>query len=312
MEKAARAAHATMKGMAWSGWGARTATGTTLALVVACNALTGVDALSTGGEDALGPRPADDLDAASTRNDGESTRPPDGDGSTVFTGSDASPDGGPLGFCASLSPKPTLCTDFDDAIFPGAWTVGQLGASTTSSTTTASRSPARSLLLEVPGGASGAAFVSKAFPTAATTKITVAFSVLLDARDVARDLELGPIVLGKAGGNAYEAQLELIGDNELNIEEEAPEADGGVPQRDVAVGANVTPGVWTRITWTIALGGTSSSLTVRSEAGAASGTSTFGVAAHRYPGAPTVRLGDEYQTPYASKVHFDDVVVDIQ
>jgi hypothetical protein len=304
-----------MKPMTSSGWGVRMAMGTTLALVVACNALTGVDALSTHADGALGPRPADDLDAASTRNDEASTPPPDGDGSTVFTsdaGSDATPDTGPLGFCEALSPKPTLCTDFDDGIFPGPWTVGQLGASTTTSTTAASRSPSRSLLLEVPGGADGAAFVTKAFSAAAATKITVAFSVLLDARDVARDLELGTILLGKSGGNRYEAQLELIADNELNIEEEAPEADGGVPQRDVALGANVTPGVWTRITWTIAFAGTSSTLTVKSEAGAASGTSSFGVAAHRYPGAPIVRLGDEYQTPYASKVHFDDVVVDIQ
>lgn len=301
------------------GFRARVALGVA-AVLVGCNALTGAaDLEADRGEGALDPRRLEDVDAASSRNDGSpTTSPPEGDGSTVPVG-DAGTDaplavdgdaGPPLGFCASLSPAPTLCTDFDDGVFPAPWTIGQLGTSTTTSTNAASRSPTRSLLLDVPGGASGAAFLEKAFPAAAATKVSVSFSVLLVSRDQARDLELGTILLGLSGGNRYEAQLELIAGNELNIEEETPASDGTVPQRDVALGVTLPTGVWKRITWSISFAAGSSSLAVALE-GAAS-PAPLAVQAHRYPSAPIVRIGDEAASTYQSQVRFDDIVVNVQ
>lgn len=288
------------------GWSARIGgVGLVLALpvAVACNALTGASDLSADGDGVLAPRRPDEVDATSPRNDGSTVLVGD-------SGSDAPLDATPLGFCASLSPSPTLCTDFDDGVFPGPWTVGLAGNATTTATNAASRSPTRSLLLDVPGGADGAAFVSKGFATAPKTKVTVSFSVLLESRDVARDLELGTIQLGLSGGNRYEAQLELIGGNELNIEEETPTADGNVPQRDVPLGVTLTPGVWKRITWSIGFGVGTSTMAVVLEG--VTNPTPFAAEAHRYLAAPIVRIGDEFPSPYQSKLRFDDVVVDIQ
>src|SRR5688572_4462620 len=121
-------------------------------LVVACNAFTGVSDLRIGDGTSSPGVPEAGTDSAALETDSGSS--PDGaldgdSGTIVVTDLDAGADSdaAPLGFCASLSPAPSLCTDFDDNVFPGPWTPSITGPGTASLVTSTFRSSPRALQL---------------------------------------------------------------------------------------------------------------------------------------------------------------------
>lgn len=283
-----------------------------MALALACNALTGVGDL--GIDDGTRVASTDDAAVDRTVVSVDSGAPNDGslgndDGSIVViddAGQDA--DAAPLGFCASLSPAPALCTDFDDNVFPGPWTSTVTGLATATLVTSTFRSSPRALHLATPGGTSGTAFVSRTFPTVAQSEVVLSFAVRAGQQRPVEH-ELAVIFLGSAGGNRYQIQFELLDNGVLNLEEEFPDADGGVPQKDDPLGVTLSLGVWTRVTITLAIGVSSSNVTFAIEGSA---PVTKSVVAHNYKAAPRIVIGHDSATTSAYGMDYDDIFVRVK
>lgn len=287
-------------------------------LAIACNALNGVGDL--GVQDATSTTGAGDASLDGVDRDGAGTAdtgtPPEGDGSVIVTDdagidangdADASP---PLGFCAALSlTPPTLCSDFDGATI-APWTATTTGSATAASTTAQARSAPRSLGVANPSGSTGRAFVARTFAGAAPATITFAFSVRADT--VATDFtqELAVVFLGTSGGNPYQLQLELDTNGALGIEEETPQSDGSVDERNVGLGITLPFGQWRRITWTVSIGALTSTTSVAVEGVAT--PASFAVSAHQYKAAPTIHIGHDGTVATPFSVFYDDVVVDLK
>jgi hypothetical protein len=282
-------------------------------LAIACNAITGVSDLGiadgTSSPTVSGPR----TDGGPIENEsGPSTDgAPTGDSGTVVV---TDPDGGadadaaPLGFCASLSPAPSLCTDFDDNVFPGPWTPTLVGPGTAALVTSTFRSSPRALQLGSPGVTSGTAFLSRTFATVAQSEVVLGFSIRAGQQRPIEN-ELAVIFLGSAGGNPYQVQLELLDNGVLNLEEEAPDGAGAIAEKNEPLGINLTIGQWTRVTITLAIGLSSSTVTFDIE-GSAPVTKT--ALAHNYKAAPRIVLGHDSATTAAYAMTYDDVFVRVK
>jgi hypothetical protein len=287
--------------------GAIIAGGSLLVVCVgACNALTGIDELSVGPGTPTDPRELAREDSgaqvadASPSEDGAAA--PDAADANAEASADGAP---PLGFCASLSPAPDLCTDFDDAVFPGSWTIMTAGIGSALSTTAASRSGSRSVALASAGAATGMAYLTHTLATAVTTELVLGFSIRADQVRSGEN-ELAVILLGSAGGSRYELQIELLDGGVLNLEEETPLADGTVPQTDRSLGSILPTGQWRSMRIALALGTTSSSITFSLEGAA---DVTLPLSAHLYKAAPTIDIGHNSSTTAPFALHYDDVFV---
>lgn len=276
-------------------------------VAVACNAVTGVGDL--GVEDPTQKRGPNDggADGASTTVDGS----PTSDGGPLGDASgegDADADATPLGFCASLSPAPELCTDFDDAVFPGPWTPTVNGAATATLVTSTFHSSPRAVQLASPGTTNGNAFLSRTFATVAQSEVVLGFSIRAGQQRPGEN-ELVVIFLGSAGGNPYQLQLELLDNGALVFEEEAPIADGGVAEKNDALGVKLTVGQWTRVTITLAMGVSSSNVTFVVEGSA---PVTKPALAHGYKAAPRIVIGHDTATTSAYAMTYDDIFVRVK
>jgi hypothetical protein len=286
----------------------------TLAMLgVACNALTGVGKLGIDddtGAASTDARPSDASSDGGASNDGALTD----DGGSINVIDDAGSDGGadadaaPLGFCASLIPAAALCTDFDDAVFPGPWTPTTSGVATASLVTSTFRSSPRALHLGSAGGTLGTAYLSHTFATVAQSEVVLSFAVRAGQQRPIEN-ELAVIHLGSAGGHPYQVQFELLDNGALNFEEEAPESDGGVPEKNDALGVTLPLAVWTRITITLTIGTTSSSATFAVEGSA---PVTKSALAHNYKAAPRVVIGHDSTTTAAYGMDYDDIFVRVK
>lgn len=284
-------------------------------LLVACNALTGVGDLGIDeGSVKNGSPDAGAADAPTASDGGTNDGGLSNDGGTINVNDDAGLDGGdadaapPLGFCASLVPAAALCTDFDDNVFPGPWTPTTSGVATAALITSTFKSSPRALHLGSTGGTTGTAYLSHTFATVAQSEVVLSFAVRAGQQRPVEN-ELAVIFLGSAGGNPYQAQFELLDNGVLNFEEEAPEGDGGVPEKNDALGVNLTVGVWTRITITLAIGASSSTATFAVEGSA---PVTKSALAHKYKAAPRVVIGHDSTTTAAYGMDYDDIFVRVK
>lgn len=280
-------------------------------LAFACNALTGASDLSVGG-DPRDPTADGAVDSTAATDGGSSSEGTlDGGDASVVVVDDAATDADamPLGFCASRSPAPTLCNDFeDDATAP--WTVTPGGAGTVTIETTQSRSAPRSLRVAVPAASSGRAFIARTFAGALPATITIAFAVRAEAVATDTTQELAVIFLATSGGNPYQLQLEMRSNGMLELEEETPLPDATIPERNVDVGISLPFDEWRRVTWTVAIGASSSTSTVAVEGVA--NPSQLAVSAHAYKAAPTINIGHDGTVATPFSVFYDDLVVDLK
>ena len=287
----------------------------TAALVLStarCSALSRLDALGISDE----PSADETVQDGGTTADGRPSGNDDGSSSPVTDaavdpqGIDGSPEAAapPKGYCAGLMPAPTLCTDFDDAVFPGPWLTRTNGGGSTSLASNGGRSLPAAALLTVSG--SGNAYLERTFPTAASTELHIGFNVhptAITLGGTTTGYELVVVRLGTRGGNPYELQLERA-DGELNIEEERPASDGTISEDDTKLGIPLALGSWRRIDVRLELGNGSSSLTVEAE-GAAPVTKPL--SAHLYNVAPTIMIGHNGPSNTID-VRYDDIVVDVR
>jgi hypothetical protein len=156
-------------------------------------------------------------------------------------------------FCASLSPQPTLCVDFDEgapynALF--AQTTGTVGADGTSYS-----SPPDSFFATISAGASlPASFMSHRFASMGMfgmgSNIEYAFDLFLEQYVHGQSAVVGRILIN--AGTQWEHDLGLVvSDTSATVEESFAGADGGIVYIDTPLQVAPQPNKWTRVVVTL-------------------------------------------------------------
>lgn len=202
-------------------------------------------------------------------------------------------------FCASRSPQPALCLDFDDDPAFGTWIVGVDKGGKVEPSGGAFVSPPRSALFSRGAGFAGAARMGLSYALAGPRpdEIVLATDVRIDQLDASREMDLFSVVFPSVvDGEAAELQLSVAeGEFQLEYWSYPP---GGNDTQDISRFQRVVPTAkWIHLELRLDL--------------AAPGSATLtidGVAAPQLPitlpsglGAPSIGLGDEYLLggPYA-------------
>jgi hypothetical protein len=160
-------------------------------------------------------------------------------------------------FCASLSPKPTVCLDFDEAssvvtYFNGSFADGDGGAVTVD--TSAFQSPPASLLVTAPTSHPPGFYgigVERLVDAVPTTTAHLAFDLRLDkASPVGQTARYATIHLLTPGGHYY---LYLnAGAGGCSFASDFYATDGGIEQlKGPPMLPCPEPGVWTHVEWTV-------------------------------------------------------------
>ena len=115
--------------------------------------------------------------------------------------------------------------------------------------------------------------------------------------------------LGTKGGNPYEAQFEILGSGERQLEEETPLAHGTIPQRTVVFGRMLPINMRRRLDFTITF--SSDTTTLRVDVERTPLPYTLGLDADQYVAAPRIIIGDNGPSP-SRTIRYDDIVVDVK
>jgi hypothetical protein len=263
--------------------------------------------------DAGPPHPSED---ASTPVD---VGPPDGSDDTSTPRDVENADTSPPRWCATVSPAPLFCDDFDVGALGATWSGGlQQSTATATLDSTIFESPPSSMLVAIPSfssGGDGIAMLSTTFSAILNGASTYAFDLIIEAWDMnANYTKVASIIM--PGGYAIYIQIDATG--VLDIAEQIPAEDGGFAYGDYfgAPTTVIAPGVWHRIELRTAP-------PIDGGSGIASLTATFDHAtvidetsleAVIPPGAPEIELGLYWVVPMEApwRVHFDNVVFDMK
>jgi hypothetical protein len=322
-------------------------------LATACSLLTNLDGL-TGGSGARGSddgSPAPDAPGSDATQTGDAPNPDDGspDGFAVDAsapdathlpdgqGEDAPerPDGpaesGPIGdasidardaspppFCASLSPQPLLCADFDEGSAATGWSYVHMTSGTIALDTTEFRSPPAAMIAQSGIAGSGAVDVAGYGSFALMGRSTFTGTLDLDFRVDRADATGGLAVLAQiglldgTGGGQYFVQFVMSSNGAAPLDCSVNEIYFATGTMSVPVRHPVTPtiaiGAWTHLTLSIVapFGGGSGTQTIAFD-GVQVGTSSITVPVRRF--SETVGVGLTFvQTPSNGwTTVFDDV-----
>jgi hypothetical protein len=203
------------------------------------------------------------FDAASSAEDGGVGA---GD-SGGFVAPDANPavDGGASdgslasGFCASVSPPPTHCSDFESA---PPWTTHEQNGGV-AKIVAAADAPSGAKVLETSGSSTVVTVAVQSalgpqldVPVAGLGGIVLSAAVFVDSLTATRDLDIMSLVLRDGSGLAYTLDVEIKGDGSIRIEENQP---GGDSESTVAIGHTLPFKKWVRFSLKVALTAGSSS-----------------------------------------------------
>lgn len=175
-------------------------------------------------------------------------------------------DGAALAYCASLSPAPTFCADFDDGGLVSGWEKHAEGPGGFSAfDTTTFRSPPRSLHLGF--AATDASCLYETFEHSfdlATAKLTLAFDVLTGTSGSFAGASLAVVdVVSGTGGATHNVFYVDSSGNESTLHEQLVGGDASPPDSFHAFSI-IGPGAWTRVsvtidftstTWEVSVGG---------------------------------------------------------
>jgi hypothetical protein len=228
----------------------------------------------------------------------------------AFVPSDATGDASdaPSGpFCATLSPKPTFCADFDDDDFPAGFdTLQKYGDANAVLDDGKLGDPARSFFASIPalaGTKDGAANLIKSF-SLTPSQLRIEFDwtpVTLDAteRGIAQIVFKNDIVtLWAKTGYARVSETSTL-------------ADGGKEYASGSLSKAVVAGTKIHVRWLISIEASKSSSSVTIDTVAAGFTS---LNAYKYKSSPQVKIGmlyvDAPSTGWSTRL--DNVVIDVK
>lgn len=170
--------------------------GMALASGAGCTLLTSTDGLS-------GTETVPDGGAADSASDAAATET----GPVADAGADSDADAAVGPYCASLSPPPKFCADFDMGVLT------DYGSPSNGATFDSAvfKSPSRSLLCTVSGGAVDRySQLDKAFGESPSS-YEVSFDIFVDTYDASRDVELVGVHLSQGGGATCDTKLSIRG-----------------------------------------------------------------------------------------------------
>ena len=158
----------------------------------------------------------------------------------------SAPDAGP--FCASLSPKPIFCADFDEGSVTAGWDDTHLDQGTVTLSTTTSVSSPAAALAQTPATQTGypVAALEKKFPQP-TGDVVVAFDLDLETIDPnAPYTKL--LALSFDGNNPpFVFYLQIPDPSHVDVALAVPQADGGESYDDFGVAGLPQLGKWTHV-----------------------------------------------------------------
>jgi len=215
-------------------------------------------------------------------------------------------DAGSGGYCASLSPAPRLCADFDEGALGPDWSRVDVSAGATAILDATARTPPASFLsaFTLESAAPVFARLEKTLPLEATY-VHVGFDLLLDAS--VGSLELAVIYQRVADGTGYGLFYKEDDGGKLLLYSKALPTEGGdVSERDDTIG--VPPTDWVRVEIDVSFGDDGSYIVKHDGAVVVS-------EAHLPTATPSrvdqsVAIGFNTPKTASGRAHFDDVVID--
>jgi len=239
--------------------------------------------------------------------DGSSTGNTDGGG-----GSDgaSNPDDASGPFCASQSPKPTFCADFDQgAVLSGFDTMSAATVGSLALDTNAPLSAPASLLASITAGMADTStgrveLLNKAFGTLPTTTVHLRYGVKVAAVDPTGGAQLSEIEIGKAAIVVY------VTPTKAYAQERVPTDAGGATYQSYPMSMALTANTWEIVDVLVDLSGHQYTVKI---AGAVALTRPL--AGTVVPGKVGLALGLAYysgSTVVASSADFDNVLLEIQ
>ncbi len=284
---------------------------------------TDAPALTDGpGVDAAGPDALGTQDAGSDAGKPDATTESDGGTSDSghFDGSNS--DAATVGYCASLSPAPDFCDDFDEGPANPAWdqVTGVGGAVAVDALQ--SVSPPDSMVSTVnaaqaEGSVDLAGYKSLPSKQGVAGTATLGFEIRIDAGDTtsAADAVLGAIQLYD-GSALYDLELEVMYASASTYAVSLTENSPSVPH---ATGATLALAKWTHVSLSVVLpagngGATTATMTI-------GGSNTFSTTVHVLSGGkviaspiPEALVGPTFATPAAGGwvVRYDNVTFDVK
>jgi len=240
-----------------------------------------------------------------------------GDATPVDAGSDGGGDGGGSDggrWCASLSPAPMFCDDFDDQGPLSRWTGEDTRAgATVGRDGTALVSAPNSLLARSPAAVTPSSAYVFLDTTATKSKVRVAYDMRIDARDQnIAYAEINYIAIDSPVLH-FRVYMRIGGkptDN-TTITSEVYLADGGIPSHDVVLSGAPRFDTWTRVGVTVDVASTPHTLSVTLD-GKLAATQTLEPNLYA-PGPVSVRPGigyTGYPTTSDWRVRYDNVTID--
>jgi hypothetical protein len=257
-----------------------------------CSLLPSLDALS-GGEGAPdasdeGPRDASPADADAGGGGGDGGR-----------------------WCASLSPAPMFCDDFDDQGPFKLWTDQYVRANATVSRDgTAFRSAPNAFFANAPASVDPSSAIVYLSTTATKSKLRVAYDMRIDARDPPTGYaEINYIHFGSQFASYLRIHADATQDTSLAIEAYLP--DGGIPSHDIAIAGKPRFDGWRRVGIVLDVASTPRTLTITMD-GTFAGSQVLEPDLYQ-PGPVKVDLGIGFTDHPSSSnwsIRYDNVTID--
>jgi hypothetical protein len=220
-------------------------------------------------------------------------------------------DAGPRAFCASRSPAPTFCSDFDGDPLPAGWTeIFDYGQGSVLVDALAATSPPRSLASRfVAGPNEGAAALRKEL-AGVTSVFELEFDFRIDSDDGTRAILAQVDLRDAVSGRRDEVFLRYRRSTGMDLQENAQRANGTTAYASTSL-LPVPPPGFAHVKMTIASTGTASSMTLAVEGATVASTTTL---AHQYTSASTLALGIVYLGSATAEwqARFDNVTVNVQ
>jgi hypothetical protein len=272
----------------------------------------GVDVVDETAPTEAGPDAHEKEDASSDASKPDAATKPDAGKSDAAT----------VGYCASLSPAPDFCDDFDEGAANPAWDqVTSLGGAVAVDAAESVSAPDSMVSTvdanQAEGSVDLAGYKSLTSKQGVAGTATLDFEIRIDAGDIssAADAVLGAIQL--YDGNAlYDLELEVSYASASTYAVSLTEDSPSVPH---ATGATLALGAWTHVTLSVVLpagngGATTATMTI-------DGSSTLSTTVHVLSGGhaianpiPEALVGPTFATPAAGgwSVRYDNVTFDVE
>jgi hypothetical protein len=214
-------------------------------------------------------------------------------------------------YCETLSPTPTICSDFDVQALPAGWdALSGYGAFTGVIDEENFTSPLRSIVFTTPvlaAGDSGSRALSAEIPTP-TQSFSIEFDILAEALD---DTWNWFIVLESSSSNGTVTARFRARSGGYDIHESVEPAGGGpIEYGGHSISGTPSATTWQHVKWSVDLSGTNAFSNVDLDGMISGGGSLM----KGYLDNPTLRIGIPHaQSPsVAQKLRFDNIVVRVQ